>query len=192
MNITLRKASALQNAIQEAIRTIEITVKVELNEFESPDVALTDANHKLVTNDQRRNALTKVLYGIRAQVGQSNALNGINEALAKSAYIDKRVGQLAALTSADAVQDNMVVITGKIDKLKSDKSDTNRRGLYGYSDTVSTGVLASAQVTAFKDELLALKKDKQKLNDQVLELNVRTEITLGDHAVQLLTQEGLI
>jgi hypothetical protein len=192
MNITLRKASALQNAIQEAIRSIDITVKVELNEFESPDVALTDANHKLVTNDQRRNALTKVLYGIRAQVGESNALNGINKSLALSAYIDKRVGQLTALTQADALQDNMVVINGKIEKLKSDKSETSRRSIYGYSDTVSTGVLTQTQVTAFKDELLSLKKEKQRFNDQILELNVRTEITLSAETVAVLTQEGLI
>jgi hypothetical protein len=192
MNITLRKASALQNAIQEAIRSIDITVKVELNEFESPDVALTDANHKLVTNDQRRNALTKVLYGIRAQVGESNALSGINKSLALSAYIDKRVGQLTALTQADALQDNMVVINGKIEKLKSDKSETSRRSIYGYSDTVSTGVLTQTQVTAFKDELLSLKKEKQRFNDQILELNVRTEITLSAETVAVLTQEGLI
>jgi hypothetical protein len=192
MNITLRKASALQNAIQEAIRSIDITVKVELNEFESPDVALTDANHKLVTNDQRRNALTKVLYGIRAQVGESNALNGINKSLALSAYIDKRVGQLTALTQADALQDNMVVINGKIEKLKSDKSEASRRSIYGYSDTVSTGILTQTQVTAFKDELLSLKKEKQRFNDQILELNVRTEITLSAETVAVLTQEGLI
>lgn len=192
MNITLRKASALQNAIQEAIRSIDITVKVELNEFESPDIALTDANHKLVTNDQRRNALTKVLYGIRAQVGESNALNGINKSLALSAYIDKRIGQLTALTQADALQDNMVVINGKIEKLKSDKIETSRRSIYGYSDTVSTGVLTQTQVTAFKDELLSLKKEKQRFNDQILELNVRTEITLSAETVAVLTQEGLI
>jgi hypothetical protein len=192
MKITLRKASALQTAIQEAVKNIEVTVKVELNEFELPDTALTTANVKLISADQRRTALTKVLYVVRAQVGTANAECGINERLAKAAYVDKRIGQLTALVSSEAVQDNMLVINGKVEKLKADKGENSRRSLYGYSDTVSTGVLTQAQVDAFKAEQLALKKDKQKLNDEVLELNVRTEIALSDETVAVLTSEGLV
>ena len=192
MKITLRKASALQNAIQEAVKNVDITVKVELNEFERPDVALETANLKLISADQRRTALTKVLYVVRAQVGTANAECGINERLAKAAYVDKRIGQLTALISSDAVQDSMLVINGKVDKLKADKGENSRRSIYGYSDTVSTGVLSQAQVDQFKAEQLALKKDKQKLNDEVLELNVRTEVALSDETVAVLTSEGLV
>jgi hypothetical protein len=192
MKITLRKASALQTAIQEAVKNIDVTVKVELNEFERPDVALSTANIKLIAADQRRTALTKALYTIRAQVGTANAECGINERLAKAAYVDKRIGQLTGLVGAEAVQDSMAVIEGKLEKLKAPASENSRRSIYGYSDTVGTGVLTSEQVTAFKAEQLALKKDKQKLNDEVLELNVRTEIALSDETVAVLTNEGLV
>jgi hypothetical protein len=192
MKITLRKASALQNAIQEAVKNIDVTVKVELNEFEDPRIAMGKANDKLVNSDQRRVALTKALYVVRAQVGTANAECGINERLAKAAYVDKRIGQLTALISAEAVQDSIAVIEGKLEKLKAPESANSRRSLYGYSDTVSTGVLSQSQVDAFKAEQLALKKDKQKLNDEVLELNVRTEIVLSDETVAVLTSEGLV
>jgi hypothetical protein len=192
MKITLRKASALQTAIQEAVKNIDVTVKVELNEFENAETALATANVKLITADQRRTALTKVLYVIRAQVGTANAQCGINDRLTTAAYVDKRISQLTAFVSAEAVQDNMLVINGKIDKLKADKGENSRRSIYGYSNTVGTGVLTSEQVTAFKAEQLALKKDKQKLNDEVLELNVRTEIALSDETVAVLTSEGLV
>ena len=192
MKITLRKASALQNAIQETVKNIDITVKVELNEFENAETALANANAKLIHADQRRTALTKVLYVVRAQVGTANAECGINERLAKAAYVDKRIGQLTALIGSDAVQDSIVVIQGKLEKLKAPESANSRRSLYGYSDTVGTGVLTPEQVTAFKAEQLALKKDKQKLNDEVLELNVRTEIALSDETVAVLTSEGLV
>jgi hypothetical protein len=192
MKITLRKASALQNSIQEAVKNIDITVKVELNEFEDARIAMGKANDKLVNADQRRVALTKALYVVRAQVGTANAESGINERLAKAAYVDKRIGQLTALISAEAVQDSIAVIEGKLEKLKAPESANSRRSLYGYSDTVSTGVLSQSQVDAFKAEQLALKKDKQKLNDEVLELNVRTEIVLSDETVAVLTSEGLV
>jgi hypothetical protein len=192
MKITLRKASALQTAIQEAVKNIEVTVKVELNEFERPDVALATANMKLIAADQRRVALTKALYVVRAQVGTANAECGINERLAKAAYVDKRIGQLTVLIGAEALQDNMAVIEGKLEKLKAPETANSRRSIYGYSDTVGTGVLSQAQVDAFKAEQLALKKDKQKLNDEVLELNVRTEVALSDETVVVLTNEGLV
>lgn len=192
MKITLRKASALQNAIQEAVKNINVTVKVELNEFENAETALANANAKLISADQRRTALTKVLYVVRAQVGTANAECGINEHLAKAAYVDKRIGQLTGLVGAEAVQDSIVVIQGKLEKLKAPGTENSRRSIYGYSDTVGTGVLTPEQVTAFKAEQLALKKDKQKLNDEVLELNVRTEIALSDETVAVLTSEGLI
>lgn len=192
MKITLRKASALQTAIQEAVKNIEITVKVELNEFEDATAALATANAKVVAADQRRTALTKVLYVVRAQVGTANADCGINERLAKAAYVDKRIGQLTALIGAESLQDSLTVVNGKLDKIRNDKSENSRRSIYGYSDTVSTGVLVQYQIDEFKAEQLALKKDKQKLNDEVLELNVRTEIDLSDETVAVLTNEGLI
>jgi hypothetical protein len=192
MKITLRKASALQTAIQEAVKNIDVTVKVELNEFERPDVALATANIKLISADQRRIALTKALYVVRAQVGTANAECGINERLAKAAYVDKRIGQLTALVGAEALQDNMAVIEGKLEKLKAPETANSRRSIYGYSDTVGTGVLSQAQVDTFKAEQLTLKKDKQKLNDEVLELNVRTDIVLSDETVSTLQAEGLV
>jgi hypothetical protein len=37
-----------------------------------------------------------------------------------------------------------------------------------------------------------LKKDKQKLQDQVLEANVRNEIVLSEATVKVLQAEGLV
>lgn len=191
MNITLRKASALQNTIQEAIRNIDVKVSVSLNEFQDPQVRLDAANSKLIESDQRRNGLLKAVYGIRAKVGQANATAGINDRLATAAYIDKRIGHITAYFAADAVQDAMEVIIGKVEKLKNVKDDS-RRTLYGYTDAVTTGVLASEQVAKFQAEQRELKKQKQKLNDEILELNVRTEIVLDQDVADLLVKEGLL
>lgn len=192
MKITLRKASALQTAIQEAVKNIDVTVKVELNEFEDAQVALVTANTKAIQADQRRTTLTKVLYRIRAQVGTSNVESGIAGKLTEAAYIDKRLSQLTALLGTETAQDSMAVIQGKLDKIKNDKGENSRRSIYGYNDTVSTGVLTQEQVAVFKAEQLVLKKEKQKLNDEILELNVRTEIELSADAVEVLTWEGLV
>ena len=192
MKVTLRKASALQSSIQDAIKAVEVTVKVDLNEFEDTAEVLAKANANTINSDIRRASLTACLYDIRSLVGSANAMNGINDRLAKAAYIDKRLGQLATLVQADALQDSMIVINGKVEKLKAEKGENSRRSIYGYSDTVSTGVLTQEQISGFKAQVLDLKKSKQTLNDEILELNVRTEVELPTEVELVLNQEGLI
>ena len=86
----------------------------------------------------------------------------------------------------------LAVINGKLDKIKNDKGEASRRSIYGYSDTVSTSVLAKEQIVQAKAEVLSLKKQKQKLNDEILEINIKTEIPLTDEAVATLQVEGLV
>lgn len=191
MNITLRKANAVQNSINDAVKNIRIDLTVELNEFQNVEDALSKANNELIANDGRRQNLIMALYNIRALVGTANAASGIDTALAKAAFIDKRIGQLEQLANATEIT-SLDVIKGKLEKIKNDKGDNTRRSLYGYSDTISTGIVSKEQIAQAKTEILNLKKQKQKLNDEILELNIKTEIPLGDDTVATLTAEGLL
>jgi hypothetical protein len=190
MNITLRKASAIQNTILDAIKAIKVTHTVELNEFQNPETEIKRANDELVKNDQRRASLLTAYYNIRGLVAQANSSAGIDLLLTKAAFIDKRVGQVEELAGATAMTD-LAVITGKIEKLKARPADA-RASIYGYNDTVSTSVLAQAQVDQAKKQISDLKKQKQKINDEVLELNIKTEIPLSDEIANVLAQEGLV
>jgi uncharacterized protein YdcH (DUF465 family) len=191
MNITLRKANALQNSIQEAIKGIKVDLSVEINEFQSVEEVLTKANATLIENDGRRQQLTMALYNIRALVGTANTASGINTMLAKAAFIDKRVGQLEELSKSSEIT-SLDVIKGKLDKIRNDKGENSRRSIYGYSDTVSTSVLSKEQIAQAKAEVLNLKKQKQKLNDEILELNIKTEVPLSEDVVATLQAEKLV
>ena len=191
MNITLRKANAVQHSITEAIKNIKIDLTVEINEFQSVEDVITKANSTLVENDGRRQKLTMALYNIRALVGTANTASGIDTALAKAAFIDKRIGQLEELAKATEIT-ALDVIKGKLDKIRNDKSESTRSRIYGYSDTVTTGVLGLEQIAQAKTEVLSLKKQKQKINDEVLELNIKTEIPLSEDVVAVLQAEALI
>jgi hypothetical protein len=86
---------------------------------------------------------------------------------------------------------DLVVLNGKLDKIKNRPTDS-RASVYGYDDNVSSGVISQAQMDQIKAEIKNLKKQKQKINDEVLELNIKTEIPLNDEVVATLTAEGLI
>jgi uncharacterized protein YdcH (DUF465 family) len=191
MNISLRKASALQNGIQDTIKSIKIETTLELNEFQDVVTELQKANDVLFTNDSRRQRLLLALYNIRGLVGTANAQSGIDLKLATAAFIDKRLAQLDELAKLSPVT-VLAVINGKLDKIKNDKSENSRRSLYGYGDTVSTTVVSQEQIDQIKTEIQNLKKQKQKLNDEVLELNIKTEVPLSEDVVKTLQTEGLI
>lgn len=188
MQITLRKANALQNSIQEHIKGIDCSLNVTLNEFQNPETEINLARAKLLDANRRRANLTVALYAIRAQVGQANANSGISDQLARAAYLDKRIGQLKVLSESTVTED-LTVIKGKLDKIRNDKSE--RRSLYS-NDTVTVGVLTQESTDQFKADLQILKKEKQEINDKVLELNIRTEITLIDEVVKILQREQLV
>jgi uncharacterized protein YdcH (DUF465 family) len=189
MNISLRKASAIQNNITETIRDIEIKTTVDLNEFQDVAAELQTATNTLFINDSRRQRLLMALYNIRALVGTANAQSGIDMKLATAAFVDKRVAQLGELAANKPVMD-LAVINGKLDKIRNRKEDA--RSIYGRDETVSTSVISEDQLRQIKTEIQNLKKQKQKLNDEVLELNIKTEIPLSEDVVKTLTEEGLV
>ena len=190
MKITLRKANAIQNSISDAIKQIKIETSVSINEFENAQTKIASANAKLFENDQRRSDLLMSHYAIRGLVGVANATSGVDAKLTQAAYIEKRISQLTDIAGSE-VQTDLSVINGKLEKIRNRKEDS-RASLYGRDDDVTTYVQTQEQVTEAKNLIKDLKKQKQQLNDEVLELNVRTEISLPDDVVGILKCENIV
>jgi hypothetical protein len=187
MNISLRRAAALQNAIQDATRSIKIEPAIQVNEFVNSHQTIIDANAALVAGDSRRVALAIAYYNIRSLVGAANVSCGINMKLATAAFVDKRIAQLEELIGVGAR--NIEVVSRRLDKIRETPA-TNR--LYSHETEVTTSVLTEDQIAAFRSELSGLRKQKVALNDEILELNIKTEIPLGENTVDTLRSEGLI
>jgi hypothetical protein len=190
MNISLRKANAIQTAINDTMKGIKLSLQAEFNEFQDPATELQRLNAEFFDNDTRRSNLLMAQFSIRGLVGAANATSGVDAKLTQAAYIDKRVGQLETLSSAEQMTE-MNVILGKLDKIRNRKEES-RASLYGRDDTVSTSVLTKDQIDSAKSMIRDLKNQKQKLNDEILELNVRTEITLTAEVTSVLNTEGLV
>jgi hypothetical protein len=189
MNISLRKANTVQNSINETIRGIDITTHLDINEFQNAAEVLQIANNKLFENDARRQKLLLALYNIRGLVGAANVQSGIDTKLATAAFVDKRIAQLEELASNKPVTD-LAILNGKLEKIRNRKDDS--RSIYGRDETVSTTVISEDQLKLIRDEIKNLKKQKQKINDEVLELNIKTEIPLSEDVVNTLQAEGIL
>lgn len=187
MQVSLRKANALQVAINESLKGLEFKTEVNINEFQSPSKELELAQEKFNRNVQRRWNLISALYDIRTKVASANASNNIDGLLADLARIEKDIVFFALYAKANTRTD-LNVITGKLDKI------ANRDGeSYSFhSSEVSTSIFTETDLEYFRSNLSVSKKKKQALQDQLLEVNVRTVIELTTSTVEVLKAEDIL
>jgi len=190
MNITLRKAHALQTVINEAVNKLAFSTDVALNEFEHPSLVIESANQKFFEAEIQRKELLDVLYSIRKQVALTNVAAGVNVILADIARVEK---DITFYSMADRIEPRQAneVINGKVGKLKEQSADTGR-SLYSSRDTVSTTIFAADTLTTFKQELSRAKKEKVRLQDMLLTANIKFEIELEPDEVSTLQAADLL
>lgn len=185
MNITLRKANAVQNSINEMIKGLAFDTSVRINEFEDHNEQINAVRTVFDTHRATRNKLVGALYEIRKAVAVANAENSINDMLAEVAMLEKEI-QFNNTFATQQPRLSDAVIVGKIEKVKAAKEDFYRR------DDVSTSVFTKEEVDEFKRVVADLKRQKQKLQDVLLELNVQTEITLDDETATFLERADIL
>lgn len=190
MKINLRKANALQLSIQDAIKSIKFDTEVKINEFQVAEDVIANYRQDFAIKQDRHRGLLNSLYDIRKAVSQANSAQGVDIKLADVALLDKKIQYLAEL-AGKSTRDSMEVVAGKIEKIRNRKEDA-RSLYYGHDVTVDTSIFTAEDIAGFRTAVSMGKKAKQKLQDELLEINVRTEIELSADVVTVLTAEGLL
>lgn len=192
MQINLRKANAIQAEVRRAISQVVAKDNVTVTEF-TADVegVISKAALEFRQAVEKKEALNKALFQIRAAVGRANVESGINDTLADIQLLDARIAVKTAFVNAP-LRKEISEINARIVKMKQAPSN-DRSVLYGDRyNNVDTGVVSESDVNAVKAELKMLKRDRQGLNDKLLQLNVNTLIQLTDATKLTLQEEGLI
>ena len=186
MKLNLRKAKALQEEIQSVLKDLKLKPEIEITEFTANiSGAIYDANTKYHQDITRIKNLVEALYELRKLVSSANETNNINTLLADIACLDR----LYALYNASMPKiepESLSVVEAKIAKIK-DAPQSSR--VYGYKDSVT---VSCVDIDSIKDTISSLKKRKRELQDQLLSLNVKVEIVLGERYVNVLKEEGII
>lgn len=186
MKISLRKANIIQNQIREVVKGITSNPAVSINEFQLVEDQINTAKQAILTAIARKDSLLNVLYLIRTAVAKANADSGINASLTTLASYDRTINQYNDLAIATVILDS-TVINGKLDKIRNSKEDP-----YFRERTVETGVFNVEELAQFKTIANTTRKNKQALQDAILELNIRTEIDLSAEVVEVLQKESIL
>ena len=187
MKLTLRKANAVQHSINEMIKSLDLNTTVTLNEFVDVKDQIQVVRDRFWSHAATRNKLMLSLYEIRQKVANANAAAGINDMLAEVAHLEKQIGHNTALASKGA-QTALIVLNGQIKKQADTKEDA-----YGYHrNAVVTSIFSEDEVETFRREAAEGKRQKQKLQDHLLELNVQTEIELEEGTALFLEKADIL
>jgi uncharacterized protein YdcH (DUF465 family) len=190
VKINLRKAGVLKESITDAINNIAINTDIELTEFQDVAAALQGANDTLFENDTRRQQLLLAYYNVESLIRTAETSVGIDVLKAKSAFAENRIVQITEIANVDPLID-VNIIAGKLEKIKNrskEEQDTSAEVV----DTVYTSVVSSQQIEQAKAEIKNLKKQKQALEDEILELILQTEIPLSEEVAECLQLEGIL
>jgi hypothetical protein len=190
MQLTLRKASAIQKLINEEINSTSLTTKVSIGRFDDPvkkrDEAITKTNDAIT----KKGALLNALYAIRNQVAAAGQAAGVGDILTQVALIEKLSGMLKPLAGIEAFVVDRETLAAQFKDLTEDKESKSR-----YSsdrrETFDTSTVYQLSADTWKENLGQFRKEKQALSDKLLELNVRTEITLDAATVETLKYYGI-
>ena len=187
MKLTLRKANAVQANINEALKSLQLETQVTLNEFEEVVSQIDAVRERFFANNNARKELVFALYEIRSKVAQANAEAGINDMLANVAYLEKEISHNNSM-AAKGEQTSLKVLNGQVLKNVGSKDDP-----YGYNrrDAV-TSIFTKEEIAEFRKVASDSKRIKQRLQDELLALNIKTEIVLSENTALLLTKETIL
>jgi hypothetical protein len=191
MEINLRKANAIQAEIRKAISGVKLDANVAVTEFTANiSETLVDAMIVYQRGVERKVALTKALYNIRNSVANVNATVGINTLLGNVEALDKEMA-IHSDVASQAVAKPLAEVVARVEKMKANPSNESR--IYGDRfNTVETSVVTPSNIDAAKLRVKELKRQRQALQDKLLNLNVNTLITITSEDQTLLTEEGIL
>lgn len=185
MEINLRRANALQISLTNQLKKLEPTARVSLTEFHDAGRFLDESREKFLAQVRNSDELISAIYNLRNLISQTNSQAGVDYILTEIAGVEKHISLYEGLLK-NPVQEPIHIIRGRLEKL-ANPAQTH----YGRDEIEST-VLLAEDVAEFESKLGQLVRQRQSLQDQLLEINVRTKVELTALLISVLNKYSLL
>ena len=189
--VNLRKASAIQKEIGNYLQEnqIQTSVSVPLLTTEAEAIIIKARNEQFDRYNTTMK-LNEVLYAIRDAVSKANADSGISSLLSQEAEIKSSMRTLDKIKNANVAPSN-AVLESMIQQATGSSSSDEYYGSRRRSN-LDVDVLTEETIASAKKIIIDLKRKRSKINEQVLALNVKTEIEINDDSYSLLKELGIV
>lgn len=192
MEVSLRKADQLANAVKELLQTNnEISYAVTVSAF---DKDWRDKINKERSETEKKitrlTMLHRCLAGIRSAVGRANAECGINDILAMDNLHKNMINMLTPVTQVVAMESESV-----IERTLEAQKTPKEGGRYGWDQpnyNLNVNIIDAAYIEKIKNDISNLKKQRREISDELIAKNVTVKVKLTTEVVDTLRAENLI
>lgn len=194
MDISLRKAAALQLAIGETLKQLRLGATLTLSIYEdAAEERVLAGSEAWAKTLARRGALLDALYAIRTRVGAANQTSGVDDRLAELARLEKDV-QLYTTLAQSEPREAPEILKARTDRMRTREAAPLGRfgGVQEMPETVQVGLFDAERIEGFRSELRRISRRRQQLKDELLELNAGTRVNLDPATVSTLQLEELV
>lgn len=192
MKINLRKASAVQDAIQDEIRRIsdeDTAVSISLFD-QNPQMLMDQQLQRFTDGFEQAVRFMEAYKFLRATVARKNAEAGIADYLAEDSMLAAMEPRLERITRMNLRPD----LAHLDQELAARRSTADEKvGPYGSGRefSITVNVMDETTQAQARGELEKLRRRRRKIRDEMVAINVKTEFEVPEQVAMVLTELGL-
>ena len=189
MRVSLRKANALQEALAEAVKSSTKTqreVDVLNTVMWKPEI--NNVQTRYFDEIRGKLDMVNVRFTIRQLVSTANAESGVSDLLTELASTDSAIITIQRFIVQQSAREKDEILEKKRER-KLARVDNPEYD--GYME-MEVSVISKEDRDHWEDKVKELRRRKATINDQLLELNIRTDIELPTFVEEVLRKENLI
>lgn len=191
MEVSLRKAKALQTLIQEQLNE-EVPTEFPITKFDNGKERIAEETSKLNLAITKRFELTELLFSLRKKVSKKNSESGINDLLTDLAFNEARSNVAKSMSVIKAFRPKDETLDKALEVLYETKETP--KDSYGrlQKEVLVVSLLSEDTVNIYKTIVQNLRKEKIDINDKLLNKNVSSTIELDKFDVDILKKYNII
>ena len=189
MKVSLRKANALQEQLNEAIKTRpNADHEVNVIDYELWKSEVENAQTKYYKEVESKLEMVEARFSIRKSIANHNTLCGVTDLLTDLNHVESKITTIQRWITQREVRSKDEVL----EKQRSRKMARAENADYDGYISMDVSVISKGDHDHWTEKVQELRRTKAKINDELLSLNIKTEIDLTPQVVKVLKRENLI
>ena len=192
MQLNLRQAHELQTRINSTVKELqdEMELNVDLFYEAEPAGVLSNMTNKAFADLETIQKLLMIKAELRTKVAEKNAQVGIDQRLSQIACLQRMIEAYERVMGRGMRQDLFAVKERLASRREAHKANPDNGDRYSCSDSFNVDVLDKKDHAEMKSRIKSFRREIRDTNEQVLQLNVNSYVTL-EQGIVLLGDLGI-
>ena len=187
MQLNLRQAHELQTRINSTVKELqdEMELHVDLFYEGEPAGVLSNMTNKAFADLETIQKLLMIKSELRTKVAEKNAQAGIDGRLSQIACLQRIIEAYERVMGRGMRQDLFAVKERLASRREAHKANPDNSDRYSCSDSFNVDVLDKKDHSEIKSRIKKFRREIRDMQEQILQLNVNTYVTLEQGIVLL-------